>query len=28
MLESNKLPELGGEIRNVTIFFSDIEVSR
>ena len=25
MLESNKLPELGGEIRNVTIFFSDIE---
>jgi adenylate cyclase len=25
MLRSNKLPELGGEIRNVTIFFSDIE---
>ena len=25
MLQSNKLPELGGEIRNVTIFFSDIE---
>jgi adenylate cyclase/guanylate cyclase len=25
MLKSNKLPELGGEIRNVTIFFSDIE---
>jgi adenylate cyclase len=25
MLESNKVPELGGEIRNVTIFFSDIE---
>jgi adenylate cyclase len=25
MLESNKLPELGGEIRIVTIFFSDIE---
>jgi adenylate cyclase len=25
MLESNKLPELGGEIRLVTIFFSDIE---
>ena len=25
MLRSNKLPELGGENRNVTIFFSDIE---
>ena len=25
MLRSNKLPQLGGEIRNVTIFFSDIE---
>jgi adenylate cyclase len=25
MLSSNKLPELGGEIRNVTVFFSDIE---
>jgi len=25
MLKSNKLPELGGENRNVTIFFSDIE---
>jgi adenylate cyclase/guanylate cyclase len=25
MLSSNKLPELGGETRNVTVFFSDIE---
>jgi adenylate cyclase len=25
MLASNKLPELGGETRNVTVFFSDIE---
>jgi adenylate cyclase len=25
MLSTNKLPELGGEIRNVTVFFSDIE---
>ncbi len=25
MLTSNKLPELGGETRNVTVFFSDIE---
>jgi len=25
MLRSNKLPELGGETRNVTVFFSDIE---
>jgi adenylate cyclase/guanylate cyclase len=25
MLSSSKLPELGGEIRNVTVFFSDIE---
>ena len=25
MLSSNKLPELGGETRNVTIFFSDLE---
>ena len=25
MLRSNKLPELGGENRNVTIFFSDVE---
>jgi adenylate cyclase len=25
MLSSNRLPELGGETRNVTVFFSDIE---
>ena len=25
MLSSNKLPELGGEMRNVTVYFSDIE---
>ena len=25
MLSSSKLPELGGETRNVTVFFSDIE---
>ena len=25
MLSSNKLPELGGETREVTVFFSDIE---
>jgi len=28
MLTSNKLPELGGETRNVTVFFSDIEAFR